>query len=101
MPLVSEILHGLTGGPDQPNEPESPAAAAFARFLTRDGALELSGVAYLALPSQPVSKGDRWERTREVRTAAGPFQRKTVFELAGEEQREGRQLARISFTWKL
>ncbi len=91
----------LTDRPERPNDPESPAAATFARFLTREGALELSGVAHFALPPQPVSKGDRWERTREVRTAAGPFQRKTVFELTGEEQHDGRRLARISFTWKL
>jgi hypothetical protein len=82
----------------EPNDAKSPAAEAFSRFLTREGALELSGAAHLALPPQPVSQGARWNRQSDVQTAAGLFQRTNTYELIGEEDRDGRRLAKIEFT---
>jgi hypothetical protein len=58
-----------------PVEAAGPLAEAFARFLTREGAVELSGLSHIALPEKSVGVGDRWQRSSEMRTTAGAFRR--------------------------
>jgi hypothetical protein len=84
-----------------PAEAAGPLAEAFARFLTREGALELSGLSHIALPEKPVGVGDRWQRSSEMRTTAGAFRRETTYELARQAAGDSQLPAKVTFRWTL
>jgi hypothetical protein len=78
-----------------------PMAEAFSQFLTREGALQLSGLSHIALPDKPVGVGDRWQWHGDTRTTAAAFRRETTYELAGENPGDSQMPAKVTFRWTL
>jgi len=67
----------------------SPAAGQLKSIFTKDGLKNLTGQVAAELPSEPVSKGDTWNRKLDIKLPQGQFKADVQYTYAGTERQGG------------